>query len=84
MVRLDDVDDGLHERGRRKELAVVVCLLNGELGEKVFVDTTEDIAGGLPDLLAIEEAHQVFEHFGLEDAVVLWQHALAVAQTRLQ
>ena len=28
------------------------------------------------DLLAVEQAHQVFEHLGLEDAVVLGQHAL--------
>ena len=76
VVGLDDVDDGLHERGRREELAVVVRLLDGELGEKVFVDAAEDIAGGLLDLLAVEEAHQVFEHLGLEDAVVLGQHAL--------
>ena len=30
VVRLDDIDDGLHERGRREELAVVVrlCMAN--------------------------------------------------------
>ena len=51
-------------------------LLDRELGEKVFVDATEDIADGLMDPLAIEPPHQVFEHFGLEDAVILWQNAL--------
>ena len=75
VVGLDDVDDGLHDRGRREELAVVVRLLDRELGEEVLVDAAEDIAGGLLDLLAVEEAHQVFEHLGLEDAVVLGQHA---------
>ena len=76
VVGLDDVDDGLHERGRREELAVVVRLLDRELGEEVLVDAAEDVAGGLLDLLAVEQAHQVFEHLGLEDAVVLRQHAL--------
>ena len=76
VVRLDDVDDGLHERGRREELAVVVRLLDGELGQEVFVDAAEHVAGGVLDLLAVEEAHQVFEDLGLEDAVVLGQHAL--------
>ena len=47
VVGLDDVDDGLHERGRREELAVVVRLLDGELGEEVLVDAAEDVAGGL-------------------------------------
>ena len=63
-------------RGRREELAVVVRLLDRELGEEVLVDAAEDVAGGLLDLLAVEQAHQVFEHLGLEDAVVLGQHAL--------
>ena len=75
VVRLDDVDDGLHDRGRREELAVVVRLLDRELGEEVLVDAAEDVAGGLLDLRAVEEAHQVFEHLGLEDAVVLRQDA---------
>ena len=76
MVGLDDIDDGLHERGRREELAVVVGLLNGELGQEVFVDAAEHVAGGLLDLFAVEQAHQVFEHLGLEDAIVLRQDAL--------
>ena len=75
VVGLDDVDDRLHERGRREELAVVVRLLDGELGEEILVDAAEDVAGGLLDLLAVEQPHQVFEHLGLEDAVVLRQHA---------
>ena len=73
VVRLDDVDDGLHDRGRCEEFAVVVRLLDRELGEKVLVDATEDIAGGLLDLLAVEQTHQVFEHLGFEDTVVLRQ-----------
>jgi hypothetical protein len=51
-------------------------LLDGEFGEEVFVDAAKDISGGLLDLRAVEEAHEVFEHFGLEDAVVLGQHAI--------
>lgn len=53
-----------------------MCLLDGELGEEVFVDAAKDVTGGLLDLRAVEEAHEVFEHFGLEDAVVLGQHAV--------
>jgi len=45
VVGLDDVDDGLDQRGGRKELPVVVGLLDGDLGEEVFVDTAEDVTG---------------------------------------
>ena len=72
----------LHDRGRREELAVVVRLLHRELGEEVFVDAAEDIAAGLLDLLAVEQAHQVFEDLRLEDAVVLGQHALERLELR--
>lgn len=44
MVRLDHVDDHLHERGRRKELSVVMGFLDGKLGEKIFVDAPEHVA----------------------------------------
>src|SRR6266545_5281656 len=71
VVGFDDVDDGLHDRGRREELAVVVRLLDRELGEEILVDASEDVAGSLLDLLAVEEAHEVLEHLGLEDPVVL-------------
>ena len=64
----------LHDRRRREELAVVVRLLDGELGEEVFVDAAEDVARGVFDLLTVEVPHQVFEHLGLEDAEVLGQH----------
>ena len=44
VVRLDDVDDGLHQRGRGEELAVVLRALHGEFHQEVFVDPAEDIA----------------------------------------
>ena len=44
VVRLYDVDDRLHERGRREELAVVLCALHRELHQEIFVDAPEDIA----------------------------------------
>jgi hypothetical protein len=44
VVRLDHVDDGLYERRRREELAVVMRTLLGELGEEIFVDATEHVA----------------------------------------
>ena len=34
VIGLDDVDNGLDEGGRGEELAVVMGLLDGELGEK--------------------------------------------------
>ena len=43
VVRLDDVDDGLHQRDGREELAAVMRLLVGELGEEVLVDAAEHV-----------------------------------------
>jgi len=45
VVGLDDVDNGLDQRGGREELTVIVGLLDGKLGEEVFVDTAEDVTG---------------------------------------
>ena len=61
VVRLDHVDDGLHERGRGEELAVVLRALHGELHEEVFVDASEDIAAGSTERLAVENAEQIFQ-----------------------
>src|SRR5262249_25860423 len=47
MIGLDDVDDDLDQRGGREELTIVVGLLDGKLGEEVFVDAAKDIAGSL-------------------------------------
>ena len=65
MVRLNHVDDGLDNGRRRKELAVVVRLLDGKLGHEVSKDAAEDIARGLLDEFAVEHAHQVFEDLGI-------------------
>lgn len=59
-----------------KNSPLLLCLLNGKLGEEVLVNATEDVAGGLPNPLAVEEAHQVFKDLRLEDPVVLRQHSL--------
>src|SRR6266849_5217010 len=45
VVRFDDVDNGLNDRGRREKLAVVVRPLFRELGEEVFIDAAEHVAG---------------------------------------
>jgi hypothetical protein len=42
--------------------------------EEIFIDATKDIAGGLLDLVAVEQAHQVFKHPGFEDAIIFGQH----------
>ena len=44
VIRLNHIDDGLDDRGRGEELAVVVRALLRELGEKVFVDAAEHVA----------------------------------------
>lgn len=75
MIGFDNVDDSLHDTGRRESFAVVMCLTDRELGENVLVDPTEHVAGTILDLLTIEDPHQVFEHLGFEDAVVLGQQA---------
>ena len=80
VVRLDDVDDGLHERGRREELAVVLRALHGELHQEVFVDAPEDVAAGGAERLAVEDAQQVFEQVVLELVVVLGE----LVQQRLE
>ncbi len=73
MVRFDDVDDGLHDRGRRKELAIVVRALLGKLGEEVFVDASEDVARGGAQRLGIEHAHHSLKKTAVEPLIVPWQ-----------
>ena len=71
MIGLDDVDDGLDDRWRGKELAVVVCALLGELREEVFVDTAKHIARGSTQRLRMEGPHHLFQNIVLEALVVL-------------
>ncbi len=80
MVRLDDVDDRLHERGRREELAVVLRALHRELRQEVFVDAAEHVARCAAQRLAVEGSQQVFEQAGVELLVVLGQ----LVQQRLE
>ena len=75
MVRLDHVHDGLDDRGRREELAVVVRALLGELGQEVFVDAAEHVAGSRAQGFGIEGPHHLFQHVVLEALVVLRQLA---------
>jgi hypothetical protein len=82
VIRLDDVDDHLHQRRRREELAVVVGVLDRELGQEVFVNAAEYVARGVPDLLAVEQPHEIFKHLGLEDAVILGQDAFQRLEPR--
>ena len=83
VVRLDDVDDGLHDRRRREELAVVVGLLHRELGQEVLVDAAEDVAGGLRICSLSNSRIRSSSTFGLEDAVVLGEDALKRLELRL-
>ena len=45
----------------REEFAVVVGLLVGELGQKIFVDPAKDIAGHLLQFVRVEEAQDISE-----------------------
>ena len=75
MVGLNDVDDGLDNRRRGEELAVVVCALLRELRQEIFVDAAEHVARGLAQRLGIEGPHHLFQHIVLEALVVLWELA---------
>ncbi len=76
MLGLDDVDDGLHQRGRREKLAIVLRPLHREFHQEVFVDTAEDIARGRADLLAVEDAQKVFKDIMIEALIVAGKLAL--------
>ncbi len=54
--------DQRDQRDRGEELAVVVGLLVGKLGEEVFVDAAKDIACDRFQLLGVEGAQQLAEH----------------------
>ena len=71
VVGLDHVDEHLHQRGRREELAIVLRALHCELHQEIFVDTPEHIAGGGAERRAVENAEQVSEDVVLELVVVL-------------
>jgi len=75
VIGLDDVDDGLDDRGWREELAIVMRALLRKLREEVFVDAAEHVAGGRAQPLGVEHAHHLFEHAALEACVVLRQLA---------
>ena len=66
VVRLDDVDDGLDQGDRREELAAVMRLLVGELGEEVLVDTPEHVAVCAPEGRIVEGAQKLAEHIVVE------------------
>jgi len=49
--RFDDVGDQRDQRNRGEELAAVVGLLVGELGQEILVDAAEDIPGDALEIL---------------------------------
>jgi hypothetical protein len=71
VIRLDHVDDGLHQRRRREELTVILRALHGELHQEILVDAAENVASGGAKGFAIEDPHQVFQYRGFERAVLL-------------
>ena len=70
VVGLDDVDDGLDERRRGEELAVVVRAQLRELREEILVDAAEHVARGRAQRLGIEGPHHLFQDIVLEALVV--------------
>ncbi len=82
--RFDDVGDQRDQRHRGEELAAVVGLLVGKLGQEVFVDAAKDIPGNPLELLGVESAQQVAEHRIIEFLILaLGQHAAQVLVVRL-
>lgn len=61
MIRLNDIDDGLHQRGRGEEFAVVLRALHGELHQEIFIDSAKEIAAGGAYGLGIEGAENFFQ-----------------------
>ncbi len=47
VVRLDDLDDQLDQRGRREELTTPLSFGAGEVAEEVFVNLAERVAFGI-------------------------------------
>jgi hypothetical protein len=45
--RFDDLDDQLHQRRRREELAPLLPLGPGEIAQKIFIDATEFVTFGI-------------------------------------
>ncbi len=76
MVGLDDVDQRLHQRGRREKFAIVLRALHGELHQEIFIDAAKHIARGLAQGLAVKAAQQVFEQLVVKAVVVFGQAAL--------
>ena len=73
VVGLDHVDDSLDDRGRGEKLAVVMRALHRELGEEVFVDAAEHVAGGRAQRFGVECPHHLFQDIVLEALVILRQ-----------
>ncbi len=54
MLRLNYVHNGLNERWRREELAIILSALHCELHQKILIDSTEHITAGSPQDLTIK------------------------------
>ena len=83
VVRLDDVHDHPHQRGRREELAAFLRAGHGELVQKVFVDAPEHVPGGSLDRRPVEDLDQLSQQPRLEGVVAAWQGALEDIVLRL-
>ncbi len=75
----DDVGNQRHQRHRSEELAAVVGLLVGELGQEIFVDAAKDISGNPLQFLGIKGAQQLAKHLVIEFLIfALGKHASQV------
>ena len=70
MVGFDDIDDSLHQRHRREELAAVMRFLVGELGKEVLVDAPEHVAVRAPQRRVVEGSQDLAEHVVVEFLVL--------------
>ena len=59
LLRFQHIGDERNQRDRSEELAAVVSLQIGELGDEVFVDTPEDVSGSLLQFLWVQRAQEL-------------------------
>ena len=61
LVGREHLDQHAHDAGRRVELAALLALGAGELGEEVLVDAAEDVLGAVGRAAEADVADQVDE-----------------------
>ena len=84
LLRLNDIDNQAHKRLRRKENAVILRHRLGKLAQKIFINTSQNIAAYVVQKLIIKVAQKRTEQFIFKFVIRLRQHALQLLALRLQ